>query len=473
MTRTIQIGHFVAHDHTVEHGGFRTVLWKVPKDLMAAIEDVVVFLNYLQKCHRELSQGATAQLLVMCNRSCAQPAPAAWLSGSIVWRAQNSHNLVSGGGNRTNCSCCPDGVWFPQRGPSRCLSGRPGRLFWESHSGAYKSNPTHVHCLPHWHGWDDLDGSNASGLSLWVSHSQKQASPVSWACARTLGCRSCPRVGPDTPFTSQDKPPLAIAMVVTLNGVRSLGRYRLVIARKSKLRLTQEVTAALASHSRDHRLTASGFFPCSIDREYLYGYAGDGYRSPLWLCVSHNGSPVLVHRLRGNKIHFHQATKDRRILLIPGIIILLLTDYNHCCCRLPPCKFTWERAFGRPWRGGKTVEDPSSDEERATTDGESEVEAEAEESDLPPEEPWCPPIPDAPDDPTEWKSQVLLTSWQPWWIVLDLKPTSSSNLTTSVLSHTCGCRLNLPSLWRPYKTSLPASSCLLRLNCGWGMRSKQ
>ena len=44
----IQIGHFVPHDHTVEHGGFRTVLWEVPKDLMAAIEDVVVFLNYLQ-----------------------------------------------------------------------------------------------------------------------------------------------------------------------------------------------------------------------------------------------------------------------------------------------------------------------------------------------------------------------------------------------------------------------------------------
>ena len=102
-------------------------------------------------------------------------------------------------------------------------------------------------------------------------------------------------------------------MVVTLNGVRSLRRYRLVIAQKAKLRPTQEVTAALASHSRDHRLTASGFFPCSIDREYLYGYAGDGYRSPLWLCVSHNGSPVLVHRLRGNKIYFHQATKDRRI----------------------------------------------------------------------------------------------------------------------------------------------------------------
>ena len=64
----------------------------------------------------------------------------------------------------------------------------------------------------------------------------------------------------NTPFSSQDKPPLAIAMVVTLDGVRSLKRFRLVIAQKSKLRLTQEVTAALASHGREHRLTASSFF---------------------------------------------------------------------------------------------------------------------------------------------------------------------------------------------------------------------
>ena len=91
--------------------------------------------------------------------------------------------------------------------------------------------------------------------------------------------------GLDTPFTSQDKPPLAVSMVVTLNRVRSLRRYRLVIAQKSKLRLTQEVTAALASHSREHRLTASGFFPCSIDREYLYGYAADFFfrPTPSWL----------------------------------------------------------------------------------------------------------------------------------------------------------------------------------------------
>ena len=208
--------------------------------------------------------------------------------------------------------------------------------------------------------------------------------------------------GLDTPFTSQDKPPLAIAMVVTLNGVRSLRRYRLVIAQKSKLRLTQEVTAALASHSRDHRLTASGLFPCSIDREYLYGYAGDGYRSPLWLCVSHNGSPVLVHRLRGNKIHFHQATKDRRILLIPGIHYFDAHRLQPLLLQAPALQIHLRASpLAGPERAGETVEDPSSDEERATTDGESEVEAEAEEADLPPEEPWCPPIPDAPDDPTE------------------------------------------------------------------------
>ena len=54
----IQIGHFVAHDNTAEYGGLRT-----------AVEDVVVLLTYLQRRHRDLNQGATAQLLVLCNRT--------------------------------------------------------------------------------------------------------------------------------------------------------------------------------------------------------------------------------------------------------------------------------------------------------------------------------------------------------------------------------------------------------------------
>ena len=49
--------------------------------------------------------------------------------------------------------------------------------------------------------------------------------------------------GLDIPLTSLDKP-LAITMIVTVNG-GSLRRYRLVIAQKSKLRLTPEVLAHL------------------------------------------------------------------------------------------------------------------------------------------------------------------------------------------------------------------------------------
>ena len=46
------------------------------------------------------------------------------------------------------------------------------------------------------------------------------------------------------PFISQDKPPLAIAMIVTINSTRVWRRYRLVVACRDKLRLLSEVLAA-------------------------------------------------------------------------------------------------------------------------------------------------------------------------------------------------------------------------------------
>ena len=184
-------------------------------------------------------------------------------------------------------------------------------------------------------------------------------------------------------------------MIVTINGERSLRRYRLVIAQKSKLRLTPEVLATFASHGRDHRLTASGFFPCSIDREYLYGYAADGYRSPLWLCASHNGYPVLVHRQRGNKVFFHQALQDRKLLAIPGIHYFDAHRLRAHLLQASELQLHPRTSnVTGPEGAGDAVEDYSSDEERDTTDAETDAEAEAEES-------WCPPIPDTPDDPTE------------------------------------------------------------------------
>ena len=170
-------------------------------------------------------------------------------------------------------------------------------------------------------------------------------------------------------------------MIVTIDGERSLRRYRLVIAQKSKLRLTPEVQATFASHGRDHRLTASGFFPCSIDREYLYGYAADGYRSPFWLCASRNGS--------------HQALQDRKLLAIPGIHYFDAHRLRAHLLQASELQLHPRTSnVTGPEGAGDAVEDYSSDEERDTTDAETNAEAEAEES-------WCLPIPDTPDDPTE------------------------------------------------------------------------
>ena len=418
----IQIGHFVPHDHTVEHGGFRTVLWEAPKDLMAAIEDVVVFLNYLQKCHRDLSQGATAQLLVMCNRTAVHNQllqhgfQAAWFGGLRI------ATTSSAAGATARIAV------VVQTGCGFLSGGRRGASLEDREDCFGRATVALTRAIRHTYIVSPIDMAGMIGMAQTLAvyhygyHTLKNRLVQYHEPAREPSdAEAVLEWGLDTPFTSQDKPPLAIAMVVTLNGVRSLRRYRLVIAQKAKLRLTQEVTAALASHSRDHRLTASGFFPCSIDREYLYGYAGDGYRSPLWLCVSHNGSPVLVHRLRGNKIYFHQATKDRRIVLIPGIHYFDAHRLQPLLLQAPALQIHLRASpLAGPDGAGETVEDPSSDEEKATTDGESEVEVEADEADLPPEEPWCPPIPDAPDDPTEMeiagaadKLETMMNSSQP------------------------------------------------------------
>ena len=61
--------HFVSHEHTADHGGFRAIFWEHPKDLRAAVDDVVVMLEHLRQKHKEFRQGATSQLMVLCNRT--------------------------------------------------------------------------------------------------------------------------------------------------------------------------------------------------------------------------------------------------------------------------------------------------------------------------------------------------------------------------------------------------------------------
>ena len=120
--------------------------------------------------------------------------------------------------------------------------------------------------------------------------------------------------GLDAPFTPQDKPPLAIAMVIKSGDRRKWKRYRLVMARREKLRLPQRVLAVLDANTA----TSSGFFPCAISKEYLYGYATDGYRSPLWLCAAFKGSPTSVHARSGFRLSFHHGIQARQLVVLSG-----------------------------------------------------------------------------------------------------------------------------------------------------------
>ena len=70
--------------------------------------------------------------------------------------------------------------------------------------------------------------------------------------------------------------------------------------------------------------------------------------------------------------------------------------YELICYRLRSSNFILAPAMLQdPEGAGDAVEDPFSDEERDTTDDETDAEATSAE------EPWCPPVPDTPDDPTE------------------------------------------------------------------------
>ena len=331
--------NLVPHDHTVEHGGFRTVLWEVPKDLMAAIEDVVVFLNYLQKCHRDLSQGATAQLLVMCNRTAVHNQllqygfQAAWFGGLRI------ATTSSAAGATARIAV------VVQTGCGFLSGGRRGASLEDREDCFGRATVALTRAIRHTYIVSPIDMAGMIGMAqtLAIYHYgydtlKNRLVQYHEPAREPSDAEAVLEWGLNTPFTSQDKPPLAIAMVVTLNGVRSLRRYRLVIAQKSKLRLTQEVTAALASHSRDHRLTASGFFP-------LIGST----------CMAMQGTDIALH------CGFVLPTMDLPFLSTGSgaarytsirppktggycsyrvSIILMLTNCNHCCCRLLHCKFT-------------------------------------------------------------------------------------------------------------------------------------
>ena len=84
--------------------------------------------------------------------------------------------------------------------------------------------------------------------------------------------------------------------------------------------------------------------------------------------------------------------KDRRILAIPGIHFFDAHRLQPQLLQAPALQLPLRTSnLAGPEAAGEAVEDPSSDEERATTDGETDVAKVLEDADLPPEKPWCPP----------------------------------------------------------------------------------
>ena len=109
--------------------------------------------------------------------------------------------------------------------------GRQRGLLWEGHSRTDQSYPAHLYCLP-------LDMAGMIGMAQTLAvytlkNRQVQSHDPAFLPSDVAAVLEW---GLDMPFTSQDKPPLAIAMIATLNGERSFRRYRLVIAQKAKFR---------------------------------------------------------------------------------------------------------------------------------------------------------------------------------------------------------------------------------------------
>ena len=138
-------------------------------------------------------------------------------------------------------------------------------------------------------------------------------------------------------------------------------------------------------------------------------------------------------------MYFHQATKDRRILLIPGIHYFDAHRLQPLLLQAPALQIHMrESSLVGPEGAGEQVDDPSSDEEQATTASETEAESENDDE-------ATPPIPPAMDDPTEQeikgaadKLATMISSSQPSAVF-------SIILTTLEPFHICGCKPSLAS----------------------------
>jgi len=288
---------------------------EVPKDLLAAIEDVAVFLNYLQKCYRDLNQGATAQLLVMCNRTAVHNQllqhgfQAAWFRGLRI---------------ATTSSAAPATARIAvvvQTGCGFLSGGRRGASMEDREDCFGRATVALTRAIKHTYIVSLIDMAGMIGMAQTLAVYHYRYYTLKNRCAQYHEPKRVPsdaeavlEWGLNTPFKLQNKPPLAIAMVVTVWGTLpekiSIGsRAEVEVAPHagghSSIGLTGgTIVSRRVASSRVLLIVSTCMAMQGMDTDLLYGF--------VLLTMA-------LHRLRGSKIHFHQATKDRRILLIPGV----------------------------------------------------------------------------------------------------------------------------------------------------------
>lgn len=150
-----------------------------------------------------------------------------------------------------------------------------------------------------------------------------------------------------TLFLAQDRPPLALAILAGKDAERKYRRYRLLVARLDRLRLSMKAANSF------NRLPPgqSAFYPTSATTEYVYGYAADEYRSPLWLCAVCEGHNVLIHRTRGYRIGFARAIQEHQIKVLAGIHLFDAWQLRPCYSELPDPSSLPERQPGQGLEG--------------------------------------------------------------------------------------------------------------------------
>ena len=183
----------------------------------------------------------------------------------------------------------------------------------------------------------------------------------------------------------------------------------------------------------------------------------------MWLCAAFEGSPTLVHARSGFRLSFHHGIQARQLVVLSDI------HYFDAHRLHPSLAAHLDTPVERRSQAVATEEGHEAASVSATDieDSTSDVASTVASDPAYPTVAWCPPIPDAVDDPTE---QEIASAADQLDILISQPKTAVNpfcNPANLGCCHICGCRLGCNSPYRPSKKNLAASWSALQVNCGY------